>query len=104
MCRGPRPVSRLKGSGLVNAALQTITPNRMRGQVSALYLFVFGFIGYALGPTPVAVLTDDVFGYADALRYSLAVTAASIVPTASFIVRYGGKPYGRAVTRARGWE
>jgi hypothetical protein len=47
--------------GPMNAALQIITPNQMRGQITALFLFVFNIIGFGLGPTVVALLTDFVF-------------------------------------------
>ena len=44
--------------GVAMAALQNITPNRMRAQVSALLLFVANFFGLALGGSIVASLTD----------------------------------------------
>jgi hypothetical protein len=45
----------------MNAALQIITPNQMRSQITALFLFVFSIIGFGLGPTVVALFTDYVF-------------------------------------------
>ena len=42
------------GIGPGNAALQIVTPNEMRGQIRALYQFVFNVIGYASGPLFVA--------------------------------------------------
>ncbi|MCA0201518.1 MAG: MFS transporter [Proteobacteria bacterium] len=46
----------------VNAAvLQIVTPNRMRGQVSAIYLFVANAISLGLGATTVALATDYIF-------------------------------------------
>jgi hypothetical protein len=32
----------------MNAALQIITPNQMRGQITALFLFVFNIIGFGI--------------------------------------------------------
>jgi MFS family permease len=91
------------GPGPQNAALQTITPNPMRGQVTALYLAVFNLIGFGLGPFVVALLTDHVFGSEAALPYSLAVAAAVLGPVAAFVVWYGMRPYAKSVTRARAW-
>jgi MFS family permease len=88
------------GPGPANAALQTITPNQMRAQVSALYLFVFNLIGYGLGPVTVALLTDYVFGAEAYLRYSLVVNAAVMGPIAWLIFWFGLKPYGEAYARA----
>ncbi|HUI58755.1 MAG TPA: MFS transporter, partial [Steroidobacteraceae bacterium] len=88
------------GIGPGNAALQIITPNRMRSQVSALYMFVFNIVGYGLGPPAVALFTDHVFHAESALRYSIAIVAAIAAPVAVLVVWYGLKPYGRSVVRA----
>lgn len=91
------------GPGPQNAALQTITPNPMRGQVTALYLAVFNLIGFGLGPLFVALLTDYVFGSESLLPYSMALTSAIIGPIAVWVVWRGLKPYGESVVRARSW-
>jgi len=57
--------------GLAAAAIQEITPNEMRGQASAVYLFFLNLIGLGLGPTAVALLTDFVFQDEGMLRYSI---------------------------------
>ena len=44
------------------AAFQEITPNQMRGQVSAIYLFWLNLAGIGIGPTVVAALAQSVFG------------------------------------------
>jgi hypothetical protein len=44
------------------AALQEITPNRMRGQVSAVYLFWLNLAGIGLGSTAVALVTEHIYG------------------------------------------
>lgn len=62
------------------AALQIVTPNRMRGLVSAIYLFVINIIGLGLGPPMVAALTQFVFADPDKLGWSLAVAGAITVP------------------------
>ncbi len=91
------------GVGPGNAALQIVTPNEMRGQVRALFQFVFNIVGYGLGPTFVAIFTDYVFADEAALRYSLATAAAIVGPVAIAITWYGLAPYGRSVERASAW-
>jgi MFS family permease len=86
--------------GPQNAALQIITPNQMRGQVTALFLFVFNIIGFGLGATIVASITNYVIGDESQLRYSLALTSAILGPLAVLIFWWGLKPYARAVERA----
>jgi MFS family permease len=43
------------------SALQLVTPNRMRGMTSAIYVLLASIIGLGLAPTLVAVVTDQVF-------------------------------------------
>lgn len=89
--------------GPQNAAFQVITPNQIRGQITALYLFVFNIIGFGLGPTFIAVLTEYVFGAEEHLGYALALAAAVMEPLAALIFWYGLKPYGKSVACAEAW-
>jgi MFS family permease len=66
---------------LIPAAIVEIVPNAMRGQATALYLLIVNLIGLGIGPTAVALVTDKVFHYDAAVRYSLL-----IVPVAAFIL------------------
>ena len=47
--------------GVPTALLQIVTPVRMRGQVSAIYLFSTGIFGIGVGPTAVGAATDYIF-------------------------------------------
>jgi MFS family permease len=58
------------------AALQHIFPNQVRGQVSALYLFLLNLGGGSLGPLLPGVLNDYLFHDPNKLGYSLAITIA----------------------------
>jgi MFS family permease len=89
--------------GPQNAALQIITPNQMRGQVTALFLFVFNVVGFGAGPTVIALLTDYVFRGEAMLRYSLVAAGCVLGPLAAFIVWSGLKGYGDSVKRASTW-
>ncbi len=92
------------GIGPQNAALQVITPGEMRGQITALFLFVFNLVGFGLGATIVAAFTQYVFGSEALLRYSLATTVAVLAPAAILILASGLKSYGNSVVRARSWS
>lgn len=92
------------GVGPGNAALQIITPNQMRGQVRALFQFVFNIIGYALGPLFVALFTDYIYGAEESLRYSMSTAAVIVGPLAIIITWIGLKPYGESVVRSRKWS
>ena len=57
------------------ASLMMITPNQMRGQFSAIYLFVINILGLTIGPTAVALVTDFVFRDESALNKSIALVS-----------------------------
>ncbi len=78
-------------------ALQAITPNRMKAQVTALSLFFANLFGLALGPTIVASLTDFVFADDAALRYSLALLPLILCPLAALLAYLSLKPYRELV-------
>jgi MFS family permease len=67
-------------TGVAAAALQIATPPHMRGQVSAIYLLVFNFIGLGFGPSVVAVFTDLVFQDDAKVGSSLLLTFAIFAP------------------------
>jgi MFS family permease len=87
----------------LNAALQIITPNQMRGQVTAIYMFIFNVIGVGLGPTIVALFTNYVFGDEQLIGYSLALTGLILGPLGTIAIWLGMKPYGRSVVAAKDW-
>jgi MFS family permease len=89
------------GGASQNAALQIVTPNQMRGQVTALYLFIFNVIGMGLGPTVAALLTDYVFRAESELRYALLTLQAVIGPLSLIIIWLGVRPYVREVLRLK---
>jgi MFS family permease len=86
--------------GVAMAALQLVTPSRMRGQVSALMLFSTNLLGLGLGGTLVAALTDFVFHDDLALRYSLSLVAVVFYPLAALLIWWGLGSYRSAIARA----
>lgn len=83
--------------GIAGAALQLITPNRFRAQVTALYFFMANLIGLGLGPMAVASLSDFVFRDEMALRYALSIVSAVALPLSALVLWTGLKPFARAV-------
>jgi MFS family permease len=83
-----------------NAAIQIVTPNEMRGQVNALYLFAISAIGGAIGPTAVALITDNLAGNEANLRYVLSGFRAALGPIAVWLLWLTLKPYALAYRRA----
>ena len=80
-----------------------VTPNEMRGQVSAISLMLTGLFGGVLGPAAVAFATDRIFGEPAAVGHSLALVAAVLGPIAVGLLAWGLAPLRRAdeATRRR---
>jgi len=67
---------------LAGTSIQLITPNRLRGQISALYMLVINVVGLGLGPLIVGAFTDYLFTAPSDVRYSLAIVNAAAAPLA----------------------
>lgn len=89
--------------GVTTAALMEITPNEMRAQLLSIMLFLVNILGLALGATLIASVTDFVFGYDGALRYSISLTSALIAPTIVLILWRGLRHYRACAEEARAW-
>jgi MFS family permease len=88
--------------GPQNAALQSVTPNRMRGQVTALFLFVFNIVGFGCGPTAIALITDYVFHDDTRVGSALALATVILGPLSAWALLRGLKPYGRLIAATAG--
>ncbi len=86
--------------GAAAAALQEVTPNQMRGQVTAIYLFITNLFGIGLGPTLVALATDKLFGDDLALGSSISLTAVVAGPLAVALLYLARKPYRQTLAKA----
>jgi len=85
------------------AAIQAISPNQMRGQVSAIYMFVANMTGIGFGPLAVALLTDRFFHSEAALQYSLLIVCAITAPLTAIIFATGFKGLRDSVEKASQW-
>jgi MFS family permease len=86
-----------------NAAIQRITPNQMRGQITAIYLFMF-IVFIAVGSQLIGSITQRVFHSDAALWKSITLTASVLMPLAAIIISRGIRPYGREVQRLEALE
>lgn len=95
------------GSGIPTAcgptALMMITPNEMRGQVSAVYWFVLSILGLMIGPTAVALASETIFDGPQDIRYGLSLVCG-VVGTFVWILVFNLKHYRASVIEADEWE
>lgn len=89
--------------GVAPAAIQQMVPNALRGQASAIYLFVVNLIGLGIGPTAVALATDYIFQDDNAVRYSLLIVATAAHVVAGALLWAGLKPFLVSQERMKEW-
>jgi len=87
------------GSGPANAAIQSITPGRMRGTTTAIYIALYNLIGYGLGPLVVGWFNDHVFGE-QGIASSMVVLALIAGPLGLLFAWLSLKPYAREIEAA----
>jgi MFS family permease len=75
------------------AALQNVTPNRLRGQVSAVYLFVVNLAGIGLGSFLTGFVNDHVFGDPARVGDSMAWIVGLAAPLAAIVLLAGRRSY-----------
>jgi MFS family permease len=90
------------GFSVGSAALMQITPQRMRGQAGAIYLFVITSIGLGLGPTAVALCTDYVFHDDKMVGYSILIVTAAAHVLAALLLWHGRKHFVKTRAAAVG--
>jgi len=88
----------LAGAPAQNAAIQRIAPNEKRGQVSALYLFMFSFFG-AMGSFVIGWVSTYVVVDEQKIWEAILITAVIFLPTATFFMWRGIRPYREEVER-----
>lgn len=86
------------------AALQSVTPNQMRAQISALYLFVLSGVAGGLGAVVFGAITDYIVRNESAIRYTMSGAAAVMGPLAVIIIWRSMRPYGRAISAIKAAE
>lgn len=86
--------------GLAPTALQLVTPNRLRAQVSAAWMLFLNIITAGLGPTAVGWINDAVFGDPLAVGQSIAVVNTLSVAVGGILLFSTWKPFREAVANA----
>jgi len=71
------------------SALQLVTPNRLRAQVSACYMLVVNLTGIGFGGTLTALVTDYGFGNEQAVGQAMAAVGLVLAPAAALVLWRG---------------
>lgn len=91
-------------TGVGPASLQRMMPNKMRGLSSSLFLMMNSLIGLGLGPTAIALLTDNLFDDPMKMGYSCVIVGVTAQIAAVLVFLFGRKAYIETVDRLDEWE
>ncbi|MBB6425788.1 MFS transporter [Sphingopyxis sp. JAI128] len=89
--------------GMASASVQIVTPNELRGTVSAIYLFVVTLLGAGTGPTVVATFTELVFQDSAKVGLAMALTCVILGLFAAACFALGRRQMREAVEMAESW-
>ena len=90
--------------GVMAASFQPITPNQMRGQTTAIYIFVTNIFGMAVGTSILAAFTDFLYQDDNMLHFSIATANAIFYPAAIGLFAYCLKGYRASVAEIGQWR
>lgn len=89
--------------GMMAGATQVATPPRMRGVVASIYTFAAQVIGYMIGPTLVALITDQYFGDDAMVGRSLQIVMTGAAIIAAYLL-FSVIPHYRRIMSERTGE
>jgi MFS family permease len=91
-------------NGVGPMAINQVTPNQYRAQVSALYLFVVNALGLGVGPWLVPFINDQVFHDPIKIRYSLILVVFCSAVTAIGLLLAVRPIYRQKQLEAAQWQ
>jgi MFS family permease len=91
-------------NGVGPQAVNQVTPNQYRAQVSAVYLFVVNALGLGVGPTLVPLLNDHLFHDPLKIRFSLIIVVFCTAVTAIVLLWILRPIYRQKLTEAAQWQ
>jgi MFS family permease len=91
-------------NGVGPMAINQVTPNQYRAQISAVYLFVVNALGLGVGPTLVPFVNEHVFHDPVKIRYSLVIVVICSAVAAIALLLMVRPIYRQKQTEAAEWQ
>jgi MFS family permease len=91
-------------NGVGPMAVNQVTPNEYRAQISAVYLFVVNALGLGVGPTLVPFINEHVFHDPLKIRYSMVMVASSSAAIALILLLKVRPIYRQKQIEAAAWQ
>lgn len=95
--------------GLLNALavttipslIQDAVPNQLRGLTTGIYLLLAALIGFGIGPTATALVTEQLFGDDSGLIYAVAIAPLPVLLLGLCLTWFAFKPFAATVQSER---
>ena len=81
-----------------------MTPNQMRAQVSAVYLFTVNFIGLGFGPALVPMISDYILKDPSQIRWGLLIVVVTSGTIAAILLWFARPVYRKLVADSAHWQ
>jgi MFS family permease len=85
-------------------AVNQVTPNQMRAQVSAVYLFTVNFIGLGAGPALVPMISDYILRDPMQIRWGLLIVVVTAGSIAAILLWLARPVYRQQVAQSASWQ
>lgn len=85
-------------------AVNQVTPNQMRAQVSAVYLFTVNLVGLGIGPTLVPFISDYILRDPQKLRWGLLIVVVGSALLAAWLSYSSRAPFRQKIAEAATWK
>jgi MFS family permease len=85
-------------------AVNQVTPNQMRAQVSSVYLFVNAILGMGVGPALVPLISDYILKDPMQIRWALSIVVFSAGTLAALLLWLERKPFRERVAASAQWH
>ncbi len=85
-------------------AVNQVTPNQMRAQVSAVYLFTVNFLGLGFGPALVPMISDYVLRDPMQIRWGLLIVVVTAGTIAAILLWFARPVYRQQVAQSAQWQ
>jgi MFS family permease len=84
------------------AGVQMLTPDRLRGVVTSLFLACTTFVGIGMGPPLIGLITDRLLGGPQALGQSLILTVVTFACLGAAVALASRRPFARTASALDG--
>lgn len=102
MCLGGFPFHGYVAMGPM--AVNMVTPNQMRAQISSVYLFVNALLGMGIGPALVPFISDYILKDPMQIRWALAIVVFCAATLAASLLWLERKPFRERAAAAAQWH